>query len=128
MLTLLSFLAPALVFSGSRAVSWLRQAPVSPCPENPKPGKLLLSSAFHKHLSGPRLLVVRILRAHRIRLPVDTGKAGDPSYHRPKQSPGQVNRSQHQPVVPGMLDPLPPVFTSRCCKLVSDELSIFFGS
>jgi hypothetical protein len=35
---------------------------------------------------------------------------------------------QQQPVVAGMLINRPPVFTSRCCKLVRDHFSTPFGS
>ena len=45
-----------------------------------------------------------------------------------EQTPCEVALRQEQPVVAGVLYQTPPVFTNRCCKLVSDQLPIPWGS
>src|ERR1017187_1311725 len=51
----------------------------------------------------------------------------NPSQHAPKQLPREVILRQQQPVISGVIR-RPPVFTSRCCNLVSDQWSILLGS
>jgi hypothetical protein len=58
--------------------------------------------------------------------PVASGKAAILPHHRPEQPPRQLAFGLQQPLISRMFDQ--PVFTNRCWKLVSDQLSILFGS
>jgi hypothetical protein len=59
--------------------------------------------------------------------PAGTGSAAIRRTMLPKSR--RVALCQQQPVVARVLDqPPPPVFTNRCCTLVSDHFSILFGS
>jgi hypothetical protein len=61
-------------------------------------------------------------------LPRGNGQRLDPPYHGSKQPSRQVTLGQQQPIVTGVLHQSPPVFTSLCCKLVSDQFPIRRGS
>jgi len=76
---------------------------------------------------SPYFLIKNLLRCagrlsgwHRQRL--------NPLQHAAKQPPRQVALRQQQPIVAGVFNQTAPVFTSRCCKLVSDQLAIPAGS
>jgi hypothetical protein len=56
------------------------------------------------------------------------GQQLDPAYPRREKAARQMAVRQQQPVVSGMLHQPLAVFTSRCCKLVSDHLSILFAA
>jgi hypothetical protein len=87
---------------------------------------------FSGHLPVLRTLKARILTAQlwfRGRGPryprrrcQRRGALWAPSQHRPEQRPRQLTLRQQQPVVPGVLDQPPPVFTNRCWRLVSHHL------
>ena len=52
----------------------------------------------------------------------------NPPQHTSEQALRQMALRLQQPVVAGMLYQPAPVFTSLCCKLVNDHVSIPFGS
>jgi hypothetical protein len=75
------------------------QGAVVALPEKSKTGKSCLSSAFHKHLSAPHLLVARSRCAHGLPLPRRHRQGGDPSCHRPEEPTRQTTLGQQQPMI-----------------------------
>jgi len=52
----------------------------------------------------------------------------NPPHHASKQVPRQTALCQQEPAIASVPDQPTPAFTNRCCKLVSDRFSMFFGS
>jgi hypothetical protein len=83
---------------------------------------------FARHLSVRRSLVIEVGSVGGWPIPLAGGQQLDPAYPRREKAARQMAVRQQQPLVSGMLHQPLAVFTSRCCKLVSDHLSILFAA
>src|ERR1017187_3901884 len=109
--------------------SHLRYRKAGLSPGNPKPGKYCVFSAFHKHFYCSHTLVTLISLC-----PSPASTSSPPAGH-PSAAPcsqtvawSDGSRPASASSTAACLIRRPPVFTSLCSKLVSNQFSIFFGN
>ena len=93
----------------------------------PKPLTAAFPSSFVRHLSVPGGSR-SISRLPQPRLSRRNGQPGYPLAHPAKQPSRHMTLRQEQPIIAGMFFTCrPPVFTSRCWRLVKDQFPILCG-
>jgi hypothetical protein len=119
-------------FGKSLVWFWPTVAPAVPArlslTSRPRTPRMRFSQSIPETLLPPPYVATKICCAPWTAYPAGTGSVANPPQHAAKEPPRQMTLRQQQPIVVGVLNKRPPVFTSRCCKLVRDQLAAPAGS